>query len=87
MKVVEIKDIQREEGQIFYIRKYSGEIFIELPTSTEHGLVKFSIEMDPLGRKSIVLLKYPQLNYPLLPLKKAIIDFILSEETEGRLPC
>lgn len=87
MKVVEIKDIEREEGHIFYIRKYSAEIFIQLPTSTEHGNVKFSIEMDPFGKKTIVLLTYPQLNYPLVPLKKAIIDFILKEDTEGRLPC
>lgn len=87
MKVVELKDLQREEGQIFYIRKYSADIFIQLPTSTEHGLVKFSIEMDPLGNKEIKLLTFPQLNYPVIPLKKAIIDFIKIEETEGRLPC
>lgn len=87
MKVVEFKDLQREEGQIFYIRKYSAEIFIQLPTSTEHGPVKFSIEMDPLGNKEIKLLVFPQLNYPLLPLKKAIIEFIKGEESEGRLPC
>lgn len=87
MKVVELKDLQREEGQIFYIRKYSAEIFIQLPTATEHGLVKFSIEMDPLGNKSITLLAFPQLNYPVIPLKKAILDFIRAEEDEGRLPC
>ncbi|MCQ2590263.1 MAG: hypothetical protein MJ179_07560 [Treponema sp.] len=87
MKVVEIKDIQREEGQIFYIRKYSGEIYIELPTSTEHGQLKFSIEMDPLGNKKIDLLQFPKLNYPLIPLKRAIVDFIMKEETEGKLTC
>lgn len=87
MKVVEIKDIQREEGHIFYIRKYTGDIYIELPTSTEHGAVKFSIEMDPFGRKKIDLLEYPHLNYPVLPLKRAIVDFIMKEETEGKLTC
>ena len=87
MKVVEIKDLQREEGHIFYIRKYSGEVYIELPTSVEHTPVSFVIEMDPLGNKTISLNILHEINYPLVPLKRAIIEYILAQEMEGKLPC
>lgn len=87
MKVVELRDLQREEGHIFYIRKYSAEIFVELPSSIEHKKINFSIEMNPLGNKEVKLLCMPQINYPTIPLKKAIIEFILLQDSEGKLPC
>jgi len=87
MKVLEIKELQREEGHIFYIRKYTGEVYIELPTSTEHTKINFVIEMDPLGNKTIDLQITPGINYPLVPLKRAIIEYILAQELEGKLPC
>ena len=51
MKVVDIKNLQREEGHIFYLRKYEGDAVLELPTSVETTKIKFSIEMSPLGEK------------------------------------
>lgn len=87
MKIVEIKDLQREEGQIFYIRKYSGDVYIELPTRIEHVLIRFTIEIDPLSNKKVDLEFLSNINYPILPLKKAIIEYILTEDFEGRLPC
>jgi len=87
MKVVEIKGLQREEGHIFYIRRYTGDVYVELPTSTEHTKINFVIEMDPLGNKTIDLQITPGINYPLVPLKRAIIEYILAQELEGKLPC
>ena len=46
MKVVDIKNLQREEGHIFYLRKYEGDAVLELPTSVETTKIKFSIEMS-----------------------------------------
>lgn len=87
MRIVEIKGLQREEGHIFYIRKYTGDVYVELPTNIEHGKIQFSIEMDPLGNKKIDLSIIDPMNYPLVPLKRAIIEYILAQELEGKLPC
>ena len=87
MRVLGIKDLQRSDSQIFYIRRYSGIAEIELPKSVEDAPVSFSIEMDCLGNKSVCLDIQKQVDYPLLPLKKTIIEFILAEDREGRLPC
>ncbi len=87
MKVAELKNIQWEEGQIFYLRKYNCTAVLELPIETEEVPIFFSIESDPFGRKNIDLTINRQINYPLLPVKKALLEFILSEDSEGRLPC
>lgn len=87
MRVIELKNIVREEGQIFYIRKYSCDAIIEFPTSTDAVKILFNIETNPMGKK-IIEFSFPQpINYPLIPIKKALNEFILTEELEGRLPC
>ena len=87
MRVIELKNLQREEGQIFYLRKYNCNAVLELPIEIAEVPIYFSIETDPFGRKNIELSFLKQINYPLLPIKKAILDFILSEDYEGKLPC
>lgn len=87
MKVLELKNLQREEGQIFYLRKYTCDAIIELPTSTEKAHIFFSIETSPFGKKIIELQFLQPLNYPLIPIKKALLEHILTEEMEGRIPC
>ncbi len=87
MKVIELKDVQREEGQIFYRRKYTCNAVLELPTNDETVPIQFIIDMDPLGRKTLEF-SFPQpISYPLMPVKKALTEYILTEDTEGRLPC
>ncbi|MBR5645752.1 MAG: hypothetical protein IKX23_03825 [Treponema sp.] len=87
MRVLGIENLQRSDSQIFYIRRYSGIAKIELPKSVEDTPISFSIEMDCLGNKSVCLDIQKQIDYPLLPLKKGLIEFIISEDREGRLPC
>ena len=87
MRVVELNNIEREEGQIFYLRKYACDAVLEFPTSQESIHILFSIETNPFGQKDIKLTFPQQINYPLIPVKKALLEFIFTEELEGRLPC
>ena len=87
MRVLELKNLQREEGEIFYLRKYICDALIEFPTSKEEVSVLFSIETNPFGQKNIEISFNKALNYPLIPVKKALLQFIQNEENEGRLPC
>ena len=86
MRVTELKDIVPEHGQVFYMRKYKCNAVLELPTSTETTPIFFSIETSPFGKKIIEISFLKPLNYPLIPVKKALFEFILTEEMEGRLP-
>ncbi len=87
MRVIELQNIEREEGKIFYLRKYTCDAILELPTSTDAVPINFNIETSPMGKK-IIELSFPQpVNYPLIPVKKALLEYILTEELEGRLPC
>ena len=87
MKVVEFKNLRREEGQIFYIRRYYCVTVLDLPTGISEHPTRFSIEMNGLGNKTIDISIENQVNYPLVPVKKAITEYILTEDREGRLPC
>ncbi len=87
MRVLELQNLAREEGQIFYIRKYSCDAILELPKNTEKVPIQFTIETSPLGKKIIELTFTQAINYPLIPVKKALLEFIYTEEIEGRIPC
>lgn len=87
MKVLELQNIKREEGQIFYIKKYHCDAVLEFPTSTDAIPIYFEVETNPFGQKLIKINFLKTLNYPLLPVKKALLEHILTEELEGRLPC
>ena len=87
MRVIKLQNLQREEGEIFYLKKYTCDAHIELPTNTEIAPISFSIETSPFGQKNIEITFGKPLNYPLHPVKTALLQYILTEELEGRLPC
>ncbi len=86
MKIMALKNISREESYIYYMRKFIGEAVVQLPTDTLDTSVKFSIETSPLGTKTIEVAVGDNINYPLLPIKKALKEFILVEDEQGKLP-
>ena len=82
MKILALKNIEREEGYIYYLRKFTCEAVVQLPTDTLNTPIEFSI----LGTKTIEIDVSSSINYPLLPIKKALKEFILIEDSEGKLP-
>ena len=86
MRILELKNLYREEGYIYYMRKFSGVALIQIPGDTLQAPVSFSIETSPFGTKTIDIEVSSTLNYPLLPIKKALETFIITEDNEGRLP-
>lgn len=86
MKVLTIKNLQREEGYIYYIRKYAGIAELESNGGTFEANIAFSIEATPFGTKNIDIDISDAINYPILSVKKSLTEYILSEDKEGRLP-
>lgn len=87
MKVIELKNVSKEEGHIFYMRKFMCNVVLELGQTVVETPLEFAIESSPLGMKSVSNIKITgDLNYPMLPIRRAISDFILNEDKTGHLP-
>ena len=87
MRVVELANLQREDVQIFYIRKYTATAVLDLTARTANVDIEFSIEMNSFGNKAFTLSITSQIDYPLIPLRKSILEYITNLEQEGKLPC
>lgn len=83
MKILELKNIVREKSEIYYFRKFKGEAIVALPSGNVTIPVTFNIETDPLGQKSIELSFPETMTYPLIPMKKALKQFIQDEDDKG----
>ncbi len=87
MKVLEFKSISKADGYIYYINRYKATAVIEYLSKQESFPFTFSIEYSPLGGKTVGLADIPTtLDYPLLPVRKALKAFVLQLETENKLP-
>ncbi len=87
MRVVELQNLVREDVQIFYIRKYVATAVLDLNSRTVNVDIEFSIEMNSLGIKEFSLSIKTQIDYPLIPVRKSILDYLTNLEVEGKLPC
>ena len=86
MRVVEIRNICREEGSIYYLRKFKGDAVIELPGGEFEMPVEVCIETDPLGAKKIDIIISESINYPVVPIKSALKTYIITADSKGKLP-
>lgn len=86
MEVLELKNVERAPGAIYYIRRYKAIASIKLPTEIVDSPIEFCIEMGPFGNKEIDIDILGQVNYPALPLTKALKESILKLDDNGTLP-
>jgi len=85
MKVLGLKDIIREEGVIYYRKCFTAKAEIELPLKTVCTPISFTIEMSPLGEKTIDIIFNESIDYPLLPVIKILKEIIKQKDYEGQL--
>lgn len=87
MKILGLKGISKEETYIYYMNKYSATAVIEIFAQQISLPISFSIEINPLGIKTIELDTLPKtLDYPVLPITKSIKDYIAQLSEENKLP-
>ena len=87
MTVLDLKDIRRKENGVYYRRKFSASAAYQLPGGhNEDGKIEFIIETSPLGKNSISIKLIDPVNYPILPVKRALKDYICELDTAGKLP-
>ena len=87
MTVLGLKDIRRKEDGLYYRRKFSASAAYQLPGGhNEDGKIEFIIETSPLGKSDISVKLIDPINYPVLPIKRALKDYIGALDIEGKLP-
>ncbi|MDR1325038.1 MAG: hypothetical protein LBK00_03265 [Treponema sp.] len=87
MKVLEIKNIVRKDVPIYYRMFFSGCACLELAANNSiERQINFSIEIKPTGLKEIIVALDEPVDYPLLPLKKALKAAIEDLDHNGNLP-
>jgi hypothetical protein len=87
MRVLEIKEIIRKDAPIYYRRFFSGVANIELLNNNAvERRIDFYIETKPTGLKEILVTIAEPIDYPLVPLIKALKTTIHTLDTNGSLP-
>ena len=86
MKIINIKDLIRKEMPIYYRRFYKGVAVMELVNKPVEFPLEFQIEHKPTGQTEIALSIEEKVDYPLIPLQKALKTFIGDLDTSGKLP-
>ena len=85
MKVLEIKDITSEENYIYYRRTFSAIATIQFLQKVIEFPFQFIVETEPTGRKQITVTITESIDYPLLPVVRALKQKITRIESEGYL--
>lgn len=86
MKILEISKIQRAEDGLYYRRKFNADVSAEISATVIQFPIRFIIETGPLGNKDLDIDLIEPPNYPIIPLRKALSETILSMDSEGQLP-
>lgn len=86
MKIVELKELERKNGELHYRKIYTAKAVFQFPQEMIERPIEITIEHTPLGQvQSKVVLKEP-ISYPLLPVLKELSAYALDLYRKGQLP-
>ena len=84
MKITSMKNLIRKDVPIYYRRLYSGTLEIELINETVESKINFTMETKPTGISEVIINDMEHVDYPLLPLVKAVKQYIsLLDDNQG----
>jgi hypothetical protein len=86
MKVLELRELKRRETPIHYIREYTAVAVLESASGRAEASVAFTLEHKPLGPPEIAVRVLDHVEWPLLPVVKAIRDHLAELDRKGLLP-
>ena len=86
MKVIELKNVVRKDVPIYYRRLYTARAVIELINKSVEVPLDFQIEHKPTGQIEIAITSMGEVDYPLVPLRKELKQFIGAMDSQGKLP-
>jgi len=79
-------DITRKENFIYYRREFHARAVYQFPEGDKIGMIEFTIETEPTGKKDISVRLVDPVDYPLLPVITALKEAIREADREGAFP-
>jgi len=69
------------------MNRYSGTAVVDIMANKVNIPLTFSIEISPLGQRTIKIdFTQESLNYPVMPIKKSLKEYINQLSLSGNLP-
>lgn len=85
--VRELTDIRRKEDPLHYRRHYTATAVMDYIGEQSGRLpVDFTIEHDALGRTTVTVRPGGDIDYPRIPLLRALKEYIRRLDDERKLP-
>jgi len=86
MKITSMKNLIRKDVPIYYRRLYSGTLEIELINENVECNINFTMETKPTGISEVIINNMDPVDYPLIPLTKAVKQYISMLDDNQGLP-
>jgi hypothetical protein len=86
MKVVELRDINRRESPVHYIKELTAIAVIEWDEKRGESDISITLEHKPMGPPDVRIHLLDSVDWPSLPVIHAIKDYVIELERTGRLP-
>jgi len=86
MKVVELRDLNRRESPVFYIKELTAVAVIEWNQRQSESDIAITLEHKPIGPPDVHVHLLDSVDWPALPVIHAIKDYVTELERSGRLP-
>jgi hypothetical protein len=86
MKVVELRDLNRRESPVHYIKELTAVAVIEWNQLQSESDISITLEHKPLGPPDVRVHLLDAVEWPALPVIHAIRDYVVDLERSGRLP-
>ena len=85
MVVHGIDELIKKDIPLYYRNEYEGVGDLELLGERRRVPVAFSVEIKPDGERIVAVRVKEKLDYPLLPIVRALKETIFAMEKDGRL--
>jgi hypothetical protein len=86
MKVIGLKDLQRKDTPLHYIREFHALAVLETVAGNREAPLAFTIERKPLGPPEVSVRFLDELEWPLVPLIRSVKDLVIGLDQKGGLP-
>ncbi len=85
MKVVELRELNRRNIAIHYIKEFTAIAVLQSKDTQTEAEIAFVLESKAVGPPEVSVRVLNPVDWPLLPVVRALRDHILELETSGRL--
>jgi hypothetical protein len=86
MKVVELRDLSRRDSSIHYIKELTAVAVLEWDQRRSESDIAITLEHKPIGPPDVTVHLLDAVEWPALPIIRAIRDYVTELERSGRLP-